>query len=146
MQHNCEQVETLISGYIDDELTQQQSQQVFIHIESCAKCQALYQELKQIQSGLAAMEQATMKDSEIQQLMSDKWATTSGALGWLLLIGSVSLIVGFIVVQFFANDQLSLAMKLFISAPIAGVLFLLLSVLRQRLIARKNDRYKGVDL
>jgi anti-sigma factor RsiW len=47
--NKCEQVADQISGYIDHELTQQQQQQVELHLDGCDKCRKLADQLTQMQ-------------------------------------------------------------------------------------------------
>jgi len=42
----CNEIKEKLSGYIDEELPQQQSQQVRIHIESCEKCKQSHDEFR----------------------------------------------------------------------------------------------------
>lgn len=146
MNQTCDEMQELLSGYLDGELTQQQSQRVHLHIQNCLSCRAMYDDLKTMKQGIASMEKQTLSEKELQRLMTDKTATSSAWIGWLLLIGSLSVVLAIVVYQFFMNDQTSLWIKLLVSAFYGGIAFLFLSVLRQRWIARKTDRYKGVDL
>lgn len=142
----CSSIEAKLSGYLDGELTQQESQRVHNHLQQCEQCNQLYRDLKSMQQDVAQLEKKTMSEEQLETLMTDKPAKTFEWTGWLLLIGGIAVIVGYLAYQFFTQDTTALWLKLTISAIYGGVAFLLLTVLRQRLIARKTDRYKGVDL
>ncbi|PWK45367.1 zf-HC2 domain-containing protein [Pleionea mediterranea] len=142
----CSSIEAKLSGYLDGELTQQESQRVHNHLQQCEQCNQLYRDLKSMQQDVAQLEKKTMSEEQLETLMTDKPAKTFEWAGWLLLIGGIAVIVGYLAYQFFTQDTTALWLKLTISAIYGGVAFLLLTVLRQRLIARKTDRYKGVDL
>ncbi len=144
--NSCKGVESLLSGFVDGELTQQQSQQVHLHIEQCDACRAIYQDLLQMKQSISNMEQPTMSEQQLQNIMSDRSAQGMAWMGWLLFVTGISVVVGFVAYQFFIDETMALWLKLTISAIYAGIAFLFFSVLRQRLIARKTDRYKGVDL
>ncbi len=144
--NSCKDVESLLSGFLDGELTQQQSQQVHLHIEQCEACRTVYQDLQQMKQGIANMEKPTMSEQQLQNIMSDRPARGMAWMGWLLFVTGISVIVGFVAYQFFIDESMALWLKLTMSAIYGGIAFLFFSVLRQRLIARKTDRYKGVDL
>lgn len=142
----CDQVEEQLSGYLDGELTQQESQRVHQHLTQCEDCRALIEDLAKMKNDIGDMEQAVMSQQELNMIMNDKIAKGSGWLGWTVLIISLSCLVGFTAYQFWLNTETPLFLKLIISGVYGGITFLFLTVLRQRLIARKTDRYKGVDL
>ena len=78
--------------------------------------------------------------------MADSTADLARAIGWLLLIGGVLALVGFAIYALVIDREAPLYIKLAIAGVYGGLAFLLLSVLRQRLIARKTDKYKDVQI
>ncbi len=141
----CNEVEEQLSGYLDGELTQQESQKIHLHLESCQSCQSIYRDLKSMQHSIAQLEKPTMSEVELKHIMQDRPAIGMQWIGWMMLIAGISVIVGFVAYQFFTSDEAFL-IKLVVSSIYGGLAFLFLTVLRQRFIARKTDRYKGVDL
>ena len=78
--------------------------------------------------------------------MNDNTVQTTRRIGWLLFIAGLLAIAGIGVVGFLFSDEISVWMKLIIIAIYGGLGFLLFSVLRQRLIERKTDKYKDVEI
>ena len=79
--------------------------------------------------------------------MDDKTVKTTRGIGWLLFIGGLLIAVGIALFEIFSNlASISLAEKLIVGGIWGGLLFLFLSVLRQRLIERKTDKYKDVEI
>jgi hypothetical protein len=78
--------------------------------------------------------------------MNDNTVQTTRRIGWLLFIAGLLAIAGIGVVGFLFSDEVSVWMKLIIIAIYGGLGFLLFSVLRQRLIERKTDKYKDVEI
>jgi len=78
--------------------------------------------------------------------MNDNTVQTTRRVGWLLFITGLLAIAGIGVVGFLFSDEISVWMKLIIVAIYGGLGFLLFSVLRQRLIERKTDKYKDVEI
>lgn len=78
--------------------------------------------------------------------MNDNTVQTTRRIGWLLFIAGLLAISGIGVVGFLFSDEISVWMKLIIIAVYGGLGFLLFSVLRQRLIERKTDKYKDVEI
>ena len=78
--------------------------------------------------------------------MNDNTVQPTRRIGWQLFIAGLLAIAGIGVVGFLFSDEISGWMKLIIIAIYGGLGFLLFSVLRQRLIERKTDKYKDVEI
>ncbi len=77
--------------------------------------------------------------------MSDSTTRTIQGLGWLLVIAAALVLVGVVgYVMFFSGE--SSWVTWVVGALYLGFGILLLSVLRQRLIERKSDRYDDVKI
>jgi len=143
---NCQDIEIQISGYLDGELTQQQAQQVRVHIDSCEHCKKIYQDLKELKSQIGSLE---YKDSDVEmldKLESDLTSTVTRRGGMALLILGFCICVGFSLLMFFTASDVPFVVKLFYGLFIFGGLALFVSVLRQRMMTYKNDKYRKVKL
>ena len=78
--------------------------------------------------------------------MNDNIVKTTRKIGWLLFIAGLLAIAGIGVFGFLFSNEVSIGMKLIIFAVYGGLAILLISVLRQRLIERKTDKYKDVEI
>ena len=45
---DCRQIDEMLSGYLDGELTQGDRQRVQLHLESCAKCRTAFDEMAEL--------------------------------------------------------------------------------------------------
>lgn len=79
--------------------------------------------------------------------MDDASVKATRGIGWLLVIGGVLVAAGFLVYEVLTNfSSWGLMEKLIVGGIYGGGLLLFISVLRQRLIERKKDRYKDVEI
>ena len=78
--------------------------------------------------------------------MCDTSVQASRGIGWLLLIGGVLAATGIAIVAFLTNPGIGLRDKLIVGAIYGGLGALFISVLRQRLVERKSDKYKDVEI
>ena len=144
--HIDEHVGELLSGYIDGELTQQQRQRVDIHCDNCEQCRRDREELKALRERVSNTRLSEFGEDKWRESMNDTGVSTSRGIGWLLLIGGVLALAGIAVYEFLTDPGLELHMKLIIGAVYGGLAILFFSVLRQRLIERKTDKYKDVEI
>ena len=142
-----EHVGELLSGYIDGELTQQEQQRVRLHCETCQSCGAQLEELEALRKQVGQTSFGTQDANQWRENMNDVPTRTTRGIGWLLLIGGALIAAGVFVVEFFRSfDGRSLIERLIIGGIYGGMLLLFVSVLRQRLIERKKDKYKDVEI
>lgn len=78
--------------------------------------------------------------------MDNTTVRTLRGIGWLLIVGGVLAAMGIGVYQFIVDPSASLVEKLIVGAIYGGFVVLFFSVLRQRLIERKTDKYKDVEI
>lgn len=145
MSNDCQRPfdEALLTGYLDRVLTQEQEQRVRLHLEDCAECRALVDDL-------AAMRETTMT-TQFEVPTDDQWSEKprggiSGVafgLGWLVLILWLVGISGFVLGQLWSGPE-SLIAKLLNFSVISGFALIFLSVLIDRIRAARTDRYREV--
>ena len=66
-------------------------------------------------------------------------------LGWLLLGAGVLLLYGYGIYDFMTDSSEPIWVRLALGGIGLGLVILFLHVLRQRLIARKTDRYRDIQ-
>ena len=139
-------VNELLSGYLDGELTQQKSQQVRLHLESCQLCTDNLESLRALRERMGQAGLGNTNNDVWREMMDDTTVKVSRGIGWLLFVGGLLIIAGIGVIAFLTSSSLGAGEKLLVSAVYIGLGALFVSVLRQRLIERKTDRYKDVEI
>lgn len=137
----------LLSGFIDGELTQQDRQRVQLHIDGCKKCGADVDELRLLRQTVGKARLSRLDDDVWREAMDDTMVKASRGIGWLLVVGAVLLGAGLGVYELVSSpSSMSLLEKMIVGGVYGGMLLIFISVLRQRLIERKTDRYKDVEI
>lgn len=136
----------LLSGYIDGELTQQQRQLVSLHCEDCNDCRELLSGLREMREKIGKARLSEVGEDKWRETMNDNTVKTTRQIGWLMFIAGLLAIAGIGVFGFLFSNEVSFGMKLIVFAVYGGLAILLISVLRQRLIERKTDKYKDVEI
>jgi hypothetical protein len=136
--------DTLLSGYLDHELTQAEEQKTRVHLEDCEHCGGLFEDLKELR-GTAMSTHFTMPDDE-QWNESPKGGASllTRGLGWLVAILWAVAVSGYGLYHLWTGTE-DLVEKLLVFGGIAAAALLFLSVLLDRLRVLKTDRYREVD-
>lgn len=136
----------LLTGFVDGELTQQQRQRVDLHCQQCEQCRENLAGLRELRTRIGDAHLSEVGEDKWRETMPDQTVKTSRNIGWILFIAGL-LVVGAIgLFDFISNTEMSILMKLTVAAIYGGLAVLLFSVLRQRLIERKTDKYKDVEI
>jgi len=136
----------LLSGYVDGELTQQQRQLVSLHCDSCNECRETLTQLREVRERVGKARLSEVSEDQWRETMNDSTVRTTRNIGWLMLLAGLLAIAGIGIVGFLFSDEIPVTMKLIMIAVYGGMAALLFSVLRQRLIERKTDKYKDVEI
>ena len=144
--NQCHDIQELISGYIDQELSQQKAQRVRLHIESCESCRKVYEDLLAIRKEMGQLKYPECEEAKLERIMNEPVSKTLGIVGWIMLIIGLIGFMGWQLFTFYTQPAVPTWAKIGVLLIELGVLGLFLSVLRQRLIARKTDKYRNVKL
>ena len=144
--HVDDHVGELLSGFVDGELTQQQRQLVTLHCNGCSECLRDLLELRELRERIGKAKLSEVGEDKWREAMDDSTVMTSRSIGWLMVIAGLLAIIGIGVFVFLFDDSIPVWMKLIMIAIYGGLATLLFSVLRQRLIERKTDKYKDVEI
>ena len=146
---NCQQAIIYISGKLDGELTPEQERELDLHLQSCPVCSKEYQELLKIKEVTSDMRFTDLPDRFWAGYWNGIYNRLERGIGWILLsIGAIVLLAfgGWeLLNNFFLDENISIVLRLSIGAGLLGVITLLVSVLRERLFARKHERYEEVE-
>jgi hypothetical protein len=139
-------VDELLSGFVDGELTQQERQRVTLHCDQCGQCRQNLAELRVLRERIGKSRLSEVGADKWRETMNERTVQTTLGIGWLMLIAGILAVAGVGLYQFIVEPGMSVWMKLILVAIYGGLALLLFSVLRQRLIERKTDKYKDVEI
>ena len=135
-----------LSGYIDGELTQQERQRVEVHCADCSMCASEMADIRALRERVGNSLQSEFGEDLWREKMNDTAVNTTRSIGWLLIIGIALVVAGIGIVAFVLDSSMSLTEKVLTGGFYLGLALLFISVLRQRLIERKTDKYKDVEI
>jgi anti-sigma factor RsiW len=144
--HQDSHVGEWLSGYLDGELTQQVRQRVERHLADCEECRENLQELDALRLRMGKARLSPTGPDHWRETMNDDTVRWTRRIGWLLFLAALLILFGIGVFQFLTDPGAGLAWKLLVSALYLGLGALFVSVLRQRLVESRTDKYKDVEI
>jgi predicted anti-sigma-YlaC factor YlaD len=144
-----EKIRELISSYLDGELDDQTRKTVEEHLASCRECRKEYEEMEKFEE---VMGQMTFKNPP-KEFWDLYWTSVYNRLergiGWaflslgaivLLFFGAYKIVEGII-----RDSSTPLLLKVGLLLFLAGVVVLLVSIIREQFFLRKRERYKEIE-
>ena len=138
----------LLAGYLDNELTPAERQEFERELESNS---ALRDELAQfttLKKVTDSVKYADLPDAVWDTYWSSVYRKMERGLGWILFSVSAALLACYGVIQMlttlYGDSRISWIVKIGVTGLLFGLIFLTISVIRERIFAYKNDRYREV--
>jgi predicted anti-sigma-YlaC factor YlaD len=136
--------EKLISGYLDGELTQAVDQKVRIHLENCAYCQEIYDELQTMREAAMTTKFVEPTDDQWDERPRGLTSRVSRSVGWTLAVVWLAAVSCFGLWQLWRAPE-GLLEKTLIFGGMVGFGLVFLSVLLDRIRTARSDRYREVE-
>jgi anti-sigma factor RsiW len=136
--------ETLLSGYLDGELTQGDAQRVRLHLEECPDCRNATDELHKLREATMNSEFRVPDDTQWDETPRGAVSRFLHTFGWLIA-GLWVVGIGAYLVWQIATGSESLQFEGMLGfGVLLAVGLIILSALIDRLKVRKNDPYRKV--
>lgn len=135
--------ESLLSGYLDGELTQGEAQRVRVHLENDPASRRLFEELAAMRSAALSTELPVPDDDQWDPAPRGPFSRFFRRTGWLIVL---LWLVGVSAAGLWGwwSAEAPWTTKALTAAVVGGPLLLLLSVLLDRLRVMKTDPYRRV--
>jgi len=144
----CEKFRSLMMGYVDDELSDDDRATLEEHVKECAHCSSELEGFRKLKEVTEKMTIVSPEDRVWEDYWSGIYNRVERSIGWILfsIAGIVLLAYGGYKAaeEFIADPTVGLIVKVAVLVLIAGVAILFVSVLRERLYFWKTDRYRKV--
>lgn len=133
----------LLSGYLDQALTQGDEQRVRLHLEDCPVCRAELAELTRLREVTMSTEFPVPPDDQWDETPRGAASRWSRRTGWLFVLVWAVGISAFVLYEI-ATGPDGLFEKVLVFGGIFGFALLFLSILLDRLRTLPGDRYREV--
>jgi hypothetical protein len=141
-------INVLLSGYIDGELTSQERQDFENRLKSDPELQKELEKFNKLKEITGAMKYADIPDSVWEGYWASVYKRMERGIGWILMSLSAVLFLAvgcyYLFLGFFLNPEISIVLKIAVGAGLLGLIVMLVSLIREHLFAYNRDRYREV--
>ena len=136
--------ESLISGYLDGELTQAAEQRVSIHLEDCAYCRKLLADMAKILEAAMSTEFARPDDDQWDERPRSTASFLARGVGWILAVVWLAGVVGYGLWQFWQSSA-NIVERVLVFGGLSALALLFCSVALDRIASARTDPYREVE-
>lgn len=136
-----EELEALISGYLDGELSPEQAAAVEARLETSAEFRREFERMRHLIQATSGFRFENPPEEVWDHFLDNVYNRVERRLGWLIFIMGILALTGYGLYHYFIDAWASPYVKVIVAAPVSGLAILLISVWRQRLAAAREDRY-----
>lgn len=145
---NCHEVKPLLMGLVDNELDEQQKAHVQAHLSECPLCRDEYEKFSGLKKETSEMKFKQLPEIFWDEYWSHVYNKIERGIGWIFFsVGAIILLIyaGYALFEeFFFNPAEPLTLKIGVAAGGIGFAILFVSVLREKLMIRKVDKYRSI--
>lgn len=142
---SCDEYNRMAGAYLDGELADEERRRFDEHLAVCDACTRELAELKRLTEDLNMMRFKEPGDEELERYWAGVYNRLERGIGWILLSAGVILTLCYgafkVIEGMLLDETISDVLKVGVCALIAGLVVLFVSLLRERLVVRKVDRY-----
>jgi len=146
---SCEEMSLNIMALLDQELDESKIGDVKKHLETCEKCSDDYASIKKVKEVTGAMKFKKLPEFYWDDYWKHIYNRIERGLSWLLLSLGAIIILCFAVWQFLekltANQDIHPLLKGGIFIFLIGIIILLISILREKMMVRRVDKYREIE-
>lgn len=140
----CSFDETLISGHLDGELTQAAEQKVRIHLEDCPHCRTLLGDLQTLREATMSTEFSKPDDNQWDERPRSSTSFLTRSTGWVLAVAWLATVIGYGLWTMWQSMD-NILERLLVFGGLSALALLFISVVLDRVVSSRTDRYREVE-
>ena len=141
-------IREMLAGYVDGELSEDERMAFELELQRDPELRSELEEFKRLKEVTGMMHYADLPDEVWESYWQSLYRKTERGIGWILLsVGAIFLLCFGLwqaLTQFYLDPNVPLFVKIGITTVGAGLIVLVVSLVRERLFAYNRDRYKEV--
>lgn len=143
MDKQCSDIRDLMSGYLDEELSDDEAERFASHLAGCDSCRSELEEMSMLVSASSVLSAEVLPDEVWDQFLLNVYNRTERQTGWIVFTVGTFLLLAWGIYEMVVLDWAGPLVKFSTGLAVLGVTILFVSVLRERLAIHKLDRYSS---
>ena len=144
----CERYHLLISGYLDGELNPNEQSELLDHLEGCSSCEEELKQQRQLKEVTGHMHFKEPEDQVWEYYWANVYNRMERGVAWILLCLGGVLLLSYATYEvmhvLFLREGVSWIVRIGVVSLVVGFYALLASIIRERIVIRRSDRYEGI--
>jgi len=146
---SCEEMTLHMMALLDDELDKDKMKDVIDHLETCKKCSDDYASIKKVKEITGKMTFKKLPEFYWDDYWNHIYNRLERGLSWIFVSLGAIIILCFTVWKFLdifiAKQNIHPLLKAGIFIFFIGIIILIISVLREKIMVRRVDKYKEIE-
>lgn len=138
----------LLAGYLDDELDPSERREFENELQRNPELRAELEQFRKLKKVTDSVRYADLPDAVWETYWSSLYHKLERGIGWILFSVSAVLLASYGIIQMlgtlYSDSRISWIVKIGVTGLLIGLIVLTISVIRERIFAYKNDRYREV--
>lgn len=143
MDNPCDKTRDLMSGYLDSELDDDDTECMEAHLAECETCRTEFEDMTFLVSASDSLSVELPSEEVWDEFLQNVYNRTERQTGWIAFIIGTFVLLAWGIYEMAITEWAEPIVKLSTALACIGVTVLFLSVLRERLSNRKLDRYSS---
>lgn len=143
-----ERWQKLLAGYLDDELDEAERRELDAELLRNPELRAELEQFRKLKRVTDSVRYADLPDAVWETYWSSLYRKMERGLGWLLFSASAAILACYGVIQMlstlYSDSRISWIVKIGVTGLLFGLIVLVVSLIRERIFAYRNDRYREV--
>jgi predicted anti-sigma-YlaC factor YlaD len=144
----CKKAEELLNALVDGELEKPDEQRLRSHLESCARCREELRKLEQLEGIMTRVTLPRLADREWEKHWECLYNRLERGVGYMLAGLGALVLLGY-GLYLFSSEWLSdasvpVVLKMGVCLLAVGLLILMVSTVREKVLTHRHDRYKEI--
>lgn len=141
MRNGCEKFQPLMSGRLDNELSEEDRRLFDEHIAQCAACRDEFAVMRRLVEAVSTLWGDLPPEEVWDTFLDGVHNRVERQTGWVVFIIGAAALALYGIYVFIVDPWGPALLKVLFATPVVGLGIVFVSVLRQRLAAAKTDRY-----
>ncbi len=144
----CEQAQILMMGLLDGELNQADVEKVHTHLSQCEVCSKQYESFLKLKKETQNMKFKPLPEMYWDEYWNHVYNKIERGISWILVSIGTMIVLAYSMYQamndFFTDPKEPLPLKVGMAVLVLGMVVLVVSVLREKFMVRKVDKYRRI--